>query len=728
MIPALTISSSGQRKPPADNQKFAQLLEQARQDFKHAMDATSQQREEARDDMDFRAGKQWSDEIKADRAQTGRPCLTINRMQQFIGQVTNETRQNRPSAQVSPRGDGAETETAEIYEGLLRDIEVASNADYAYDTAFDHAATCGFGWIRILKEYVSEDSFDQQLVIRRVADPFKVVMDPNAQEPDFSDAKYAFVFDDLTTEEFERMFPGADPAGLTGFQALGDYGQYWYPENRIRVAEYFFIEEIQDSLYLLDDGTTVLKSEYDKRHPQGRAALVVEPPQILRQRKTTKRQVRWVKLSGAQVLQETVWEGRYIPIVPVLGSEIILDGKRQFVGMVRFAKDAQRQYNYMRSAAVEAIALAPKAPWVAEWDQIAEFQDQWKGAHTRNQAVLPYKGVSGENGAPLPPPQRNVVEPPIQAISIAIGQAENDLQATMGIYKPSLGDLGPERSGKAILALQKEGDVANFNLVDNLSRAQRHVYRICIDEAPYVYDQPRVERICKPDNTTELVLLNQLFVEGNQPGDFITDPQHPAFQNGKPKRFDLANKTARYDVQVTTGPSYATKRQEAVNSILQLVQAFPQIMGVAGDLLVSYMDWHGAKEVAKRLKALLPPAVQQQEQAQNGQADPQIQAKLVQVLQQNQQLANALHQAVTTIETKKMDLDSKERIALWNAKVALITALAKTQSAEALKLADLDYGAIEHSLNLLPPVAAAESTPSADSGSGPSTPGTPTVQ
>jgi hypothetical protein len=664
----------------ADGQaRVEKFLRTARERFTLAMEAESLIRAAYVEDLAFYSGDQWPSGIVEERRRFDRPCLTINRLPQFCHQVMNEQRQARPQIQINPKGGGATVDTATILQGLTRHIEVSSDAEIAYDTAFQCQVIGGFGYFRVLTEFVDQESMDQEIRIRRILNPCTVYFDPTCQEPDYSDAEYAFIIHDLTKEEYKDSFPNSKVAGLSDFRSIGDDEREWFQNGGVRIAEYFPVEKESRKLVQLADGRVV----FDDELPENAVIEVANGEPITREVQV--RRVRWAKINAREILEETDWLGKWIPIIPVLGEELIVSGKRQLSGVVRHAKGSQQQYNYQRTALVETIALAPKAPWVAEEGQLEGHEEIWETSNRRNWAVLPYKGKTDTAGHALPAPQRNYAEPPIAAVAQAVAQADNDLKSTTGIYDPSLGVTGPQQSGRAIGLLQKQGGIANFGYIDNLSRAIRHLGRLLVDLAPKIYNQPgRVIRIVKPDQTHELVTLNQPFEE----------------KPGVMKIYDL--NVGKYDVTVSVGPGYESKRQEFVASVLQLVQSAPQIGGLIMDLVVRNMDWPGATEIAERLKKMLPAELQDQQQT-PGQAPipPEFQQKMEALLQQQAALTEQLNQATSVIENRRMEMESRERIAAIQAETQLTIAQFKADSAESIELLRQRVAAIDKRLELL---------------------------
>jgi hypothetical protein len=406
-----------------------------------------------------------------------------------------------------------------------------------------------------------------------------------------------------------------------------------------------------------------------------------EDVQIVNERQTRVPIIRWCKLNGAEILDKTDWLGNFIPIVPVYGEELDIDGKRILKGIVRDAKDPQRLVNYWKSAEAETIALAPKAPWIAEEGQLDGYEEDWASANTRNHAYLKYKAKS-VNGVPLPPPSRQVFEPAVQAITQAAMLAADDLKATTGIHDATLGARSNETSGIAIQKRNVQAQTSNFHFVDNLTRSQRHTGRILIDLLPKVYDTARVGRILGEDGTPEIVKINQEFEK-----------------NGEVLTYDLSK--GKYDATVDVGPSYASKRQEAAASMMEVTKALPQIMQIAGDLMVKNMDWPGAQELAERLKKTIPPELLDDPEKKQGQIPPQVQAQMQQMSQMVEQLTEKLKEAQSREETKLIELESKERIEMAKLETQATIELAKLESKEALTALSTQIAEIDRRTKML---------------------------
>lgn len=649
------------------------LLKTARMRFDLAVEAEAQIRKDALDDLKFRAGEQWPDDVKRMRDADSRPSLTINRIPQFIRQITNDQRQNRPSVKVDPVDDRADIDTAKVIQGIIRHIEYNSNADTAYDTAFEGGAGKGLGYWRIVTDYANPTSFEQEIFIKRIRNSFSVYIDPGYQEADASDMNWGFIFEDMSLDEYKAQYKNSKLASMTDYRSIGDMAPGWVSANTIRVSEYFYKSFEEVTICLLSNGRTVEKSKLPAQMPDGF--------QVVAERTSILPAIKWCKINAVEVLERTDWPGKWIPIIPVFGDELDVDGKRILEGVIRHAKDPQRMYNYWASSETEMIALAPRAPFIGVEGQFEGHEEKWKSANRKNHAYLEYKSKS-LNGQPVGPPQRNVYEAPVGAITQARMQSAEDLKATTGIYDSSLGAKSNENSGVAIEGRVRQSQTSNFHFIDNLSRALRHSGRVILDLIPHVYDTERAVRALGEDGAVDIVQINKIFDK-----------------DGKSKiyRFDVG----QYDVTITTGPSFATKRQEAVQSMLSLTQSYPKVAEVAGDLMVRNMDWPGAQEIADRLKKTLPPGIADDKDPKAQAIPPQIQAQIQQMTQMIDQLTKELHATSDIIDNKKLELESRERIENLKVQANIEIELARIGSQEAQTLLKQEIGAIQHRLNLI---------------------------
>lgn len=570
---------------PGHRSEKEQIVADVRDRLSEAWDHDKDNRDEGARDLAFLAGDQWPDAVKREREASRRPMLTINRLPQFLRQVTNDIRQADLSIKVSPVDDRSDPELAKIYNGLLRQIQYQSSASHVFATAAEHQSGCGIGWFRVVTQYMDDSAFEQEIKLRAIPHPFSVYCDPAAVLPDRSDAIWMIVTELVPTATFKARYPKAAVESVDVSSANSRSSLYWTTSDAVRIAEYWVKEPYTKVLGLTEAGETIDLTDIK---PADRVFL----PPIVRERKQTAYKVKQYLVSGTEILDgPNEWAGKHIPIVPVIGSEVPLENKTLRYGLIRFARDPQTLYNYYRTATAEMIALAPKSPYLVTTGMIGdkEIKPLWDTANTANRPYLPYKV---DPAAPNAVPRREH-PPEMPAALVQEAQiASEDMKATTGIYDAGLGRRSNETSGRAILARQHEGDVANYHYADNLHRALEHCGRILIDLIPHVYDTERVIRIMQDDDTEEYARVNavQMSYDGV-----------PTIMN------DLS--AGRFDVRVTIGKSYSTKRIESADSLMQFMQAVPDSAQVIADLVAKNMDWPGSEEIAKRLKNAVPAAL-----------------------------------------------------------------------------------------------------------------------
>ena len=653
-----------------------------------AISALSGTRDSELDDLRFYAGSpdnqwQWPNDVLQTRGSSqgpvvsARPCLTINKLPQHVKQITNEQRMNRPTIKVLPVDDKSDIEMADVFNGVIRHIEYTSDADVAYDTACENQVTCGEGYLRILTEYCDDTSFDQEIKIGRIRNSFSVYMDPMIQDPAGADARWCFITDDMTKDEYERAYPKASPISTLTARGIGDSSiNQWISETTVRVAEYFYIECEKATLNLYPGNQTALTGTPEDSLLR---AMFGKP---LRSRQSDRERVKWCKTNGYEILEESEWAGSFIPVVRVVGNEFEVDGQLYVSGLVRNAKDAQRMYNYWCSQEAEMLALAPKAPFIGYGGQFEGYEQQWKTANTQNWPYLEVNpDVTDGQGAVLPLPQR--AQPPMASSGLLQAKtgASEDIKSTTGQYNASLGMTSNERSGKAILARQRESDVGTYHYADNLARAVRHIGRQLVDLIPKIYDTARVARILGEDGEPSTVKINPDQEEPVKkimgPGGVVVDKIYNP-------------RVGKYDVRVITGPGYATKRQEALESMAQLLQGNPQLWQVAGDLFVKNMDWPGAQDLAKRLQKMLDPKVMADED------NPALVAANQQMDAMNaemQQMFKMLQNVQQSMEAKEMHIKQFEaEIKAYQAETQRISAVQAGMTPEQIQ--DIVMGTI----------------------------------
>lgn len=644
------------------------LIKDAQKALKLATEAESVNRAEAVTDLQFSAGEQWPSSVLAARRIEHRPALVINKTDVFVRNIVNQMREQRPRIKIDPVGEGADQETAELLEGLTRHIEIDSDAGNAYNIAGDFQTRMGWGYLRVITEYENPKSFDQKLKIEQVKNPFTVYMDPLSHAPDGSDMEWCLITEMVGKDEFERLYPNAEFVSwkTTG---TGDDNHMWMSERECRVAEYFRKEYRADKLLRLSNGQIVLQSEINQEEMET-AGISISAT-----RDTDIATIKWYKLTANEILEEREWPGQHIPIIPVYGAEVTINGRRILYGAVRNLRDPQRIYNQYRTAEVEIVGLAPKAPWVVAEGQLEGHEAQWTQANQRNFPYLQYKPVIMD-GVAVPPPQRQSPQQVPEALVVAAQNASEDMKSVAGQFDPSLGAPGNETSGVMVQRRQQQGDRSNMHFFENLCRSIRRVGVILIDLIPHIYDAQRVVRIIGEDGKPKNVTLNEVKI----------DPETGAAK--------ILNDVTRhgYGIVIDTGPGYATKRQEAADQMMQLL-ATPigeKVGQVADDVIVRQLDWAGADQIADRLAAANPLAAQDVDQGLPEDTPESVKqivvsqkAQLAQAQQQIQELQQHIQTKQTEGQTQLQIAHLKEVAATHRAELADKTKREDTQSRDA---------------------------------------------
>ena len=607
------------------NNDKEKIIEAARDRMAEVIDADQDNRDRAYEDLQFLTGEQWPEEVRQERINDSKPVLTINRLTQFVRQVTGDIRKMNPAINVLPANDEADDETAEIIEGLIRQIEYKSDASSIYESAAEQAAACSIGWFRVLHDYEDEETFNQELLIKRIRNPFSVYCDPAAEDPTRSDAQYMFITEQMKTEDFEKAYPDAKPVDVDN-DSNTDALEYWQEQGSVIVAEYYWKEPVTRKIGLLRDGTVV-------DDPQ-------MPMDLVKVRTVESHKVMWAKVSGLEVLEGPIEQAsKNIPVIAVTGEEWHVGEEVYRSSVIRFAKDPQQMYNFHSSALAEFVSLQPKAPYLVSLKQVNGLETLWNQANTKNRPYLPYNPDEKAPGAP----QR--AAPPVSSSGLMeqIMKADEDMKATTGIYDAGLGQRSNEQSGVAIRQRQMESDVATSIYSDNMAKAIGQCGRIIIEMIPHVYDTKRALRIVGKDDAQKIVTVNdqQVSLEGVTPINDLT--------------------IGRYDVRVSVGPNYTTMRQETAQGMLDFIQAFPPAANVTADLVAKSMDWPNADQFAERLKALLPEQLQMDGSEEPDPAMMQMQmAQMQEVMQQMEQALQSPEFAKAQAETVEAEADAEK--------------------------------------------------------------------
>ena len=604
--------------------------------FQMGLDGDRANRDRDEEDRAMFKGDQWNLEDK--RSRNNRPTITVNRFPQFVKQITGEMRQNKPAIRILPVDDQSDPQLAEVYNAIIRHIENQSDAHRTYAKSGEQSVVGGIGWFRIMTDYADDKSFNQEIFIRKIRNPLSVVFDPDAQELTKHDANWMFVSELMTEEAFRSAYPDAS---LAGFPTDDKSYEQWSSNNKIRVAEYWVREPYERTLFLLSDGSTRYSDEDVDVFQMIGLAIVAE-------RKVTAYKVKCYKMTGVEILEESDWVGQTIPLVPVVGEEVEVGDEVFRHGLIHHSRDAQRSYNFARSAMIEHIASQPKAPYLATSKMIAPFKKAWESLNRENPPVLLYEP---DPQVPGGKPQRE--QPPTfpaawyqEALT-----ADGDMKATTGIYDASLGMQSNETSGVAIRARDAQGETSSYVYVDNLSAAIRQAGKVLLEIIPHIYTAERVIRIMGEDGAIEgFARINTMLPDGTLLNDISV---------------------GQFDLEVTTGPAFATKRQEAAEKMMQLVQSVPEIGKIGADMIVKALDFPEGEKLAQRLAfALLPPGI-----------DPDVDAQRAQLqaaLQQAQGPQQPDPMVVAEMENKQADTALKAA----KAEETQVSAAVKAQGAQ----------------------------------------------
>jgi Phage P22-like portal protein len=610
------------------------IVREAREALELSYQFDRDNRKEAVEDLRFVAGFQWSDSARQERQ--GRPLITINRSGQFIRQVANPIRQNMPTIKVEPDGDD-QKEMAEVVNGIIRRIQYNSSASHVYANAVEHMVACGIGWFRVCQDYTDDNSFNQEILIKRVFNPLSVYPDPSSLEPDRSDMNWCLVAEDWPIEAFKKKWPGKDkvsvdlPNNGSAQQAIS-----WGSADTVKVAEYWRRKKGSKSVVQLSTGHVLDASHLDG--PMGEQIR----PHVVNQRAVETSTVEMIMVSGAEILEEPYQcPCKWIPVIPVIGAEIPIEQGTYRHGLIRFQREPQQLHNYFMSVAAESLGQQPKAPYLITPKQLGKFKALWDNA---NRSPTPYLPYEPDPQVPGGQPTR-ISPPPLPAGLIQMAQMlSDDMKATTGIYDAALGNQSNETSGVAINQRVQQGDQATFHYVDNLEHGLEHLGRVLLDMIPKVYDNERSMRI-KGDGAAK-----EKTIQINKPV-MNYDGQSMIHNDMSQMSFNA--------VRVVLGQNFASRKQQTSQTLIGLIQAMPQIGMVAGDIIAKNLDIDQADELAERLHTLLPPQIQQLEQQNSGQPPPppappspeqQAAAQEQQAQQQAMQQAQQAHEQSLQLE------------------------------------------------------------------------------
>lgn len=652
-----------------DSRQNAKIVEEAKKRWERCVSWESEFRKRAEDDIKFGNGDadnlwQWPDDIKASRNTDKQPCLTVNKVRQHCLLIVNDAKQNKPGVSIRPVGNGATVEAAKVYMGIVRHIEYISRAENIYDWATNCQVYGGVGYWRIVTDYVDDDSFDQEIYIRRIRDWRSVYIDPDAIEPDASDSSFGFVYSDIPKDIFDTKYPlWKDKVGAAVLKA----SDTWLSKDHVRVAEYFRRTQNRDQLIAYpdpeNDGALLTMRLSKMREDLGadETDLILKDPQT-RKRDILVDDIEWFKIAGNEIIESKEWPGKYIPIVRIVGEETVIDGKMDRKGHVRALKDPQRIYNYWTSSAVENVALQSKSPYVAAAQAIAGYDEYWKNANQKNYSYLPYNAFD-EDGNQIPAPARQA--PPVMSAAYTTGMqiSQQEMMMASGQWQAQQGQNENAKSGVAINARQRQGDKATYHFIDGLAIGIRYTGMILIDLIPKIYDTQRIVRILAEDGVEKEVEVDPKAQQAYLEEQAETNDGIKAIFNPN---------IGRYAVHADIGPAYSTKRQEAWDAFREITSQNQQLTALIGDLMFRNADFPGADEIAERLKRLVPP------QATGDAPPPEIQQMLDQSQAQMEHLKGIIETLTEELAKQQHKIDGKE-IQAYEAETRRITALGNSQ-------------------------------------------------
>ncbi len=597
----------------------ADLMRLVRERYDAAVTADRDNRDRDQADRLFYTGgpNMWPKGVPEERFAEGRPCQSFLRLPQFVKQVSGEIRQNKPAIKVLPVDGQTDPEVANVYSAIIRHIEGSSEAHRVYANETEKAVIGGCGWWRVKSAYCDDADFDQDLGIEGIANPNSVAVDPDAAHPTRSDMKWCFVTELISLKRFKKDYPDVSPNDF-----MDDKGstQGWLQGEFVRIAEYWEKNEVgKQTIYavILPNGQVENRSEdeitamaVEKGVAQEGDKIDAEAVigflglEIKAKRKIPRYEVRSRLVTGSEPLGPwQAWPGKYIPIIRVVGEEVSAGDTIFRHGLIHHAKSGNIAYNYARNAMMERHATSAKSPWLIALKQIpAAFKSMWENANKKNYPFLPYDPIPN-----IPPPQR-IAPPQLDAAAYQESLiASEDMKASTGIYDAALGAKSNEVSGVAIARRDAQGDTATYVYIDNMEASIAHTGRVLIDLIPHYYDDSRVIRMLGEDEEIEkFVQINQLLPDGKKWNDVTR---------------------GKYDVVVTTGPAYASKRAEAADRLTDLVAKFPALQQLGGDLVLKALDVPYADKLADRLALTLPPGMDEEAdkkraEMQQGQGEP----------------------------------------------------------------------------------------------------------
>ena len=657
-----------------DQTETEKFLTVFRSRFDNSQKYSKDWRQSADEALKFVTGDQWPKENRRQRKKSTRPTLTLNRVSQLVRLVSNQINQSSPGMKVIPVDSAADVKTAEAIYGIIKHIERNADAGLVYGTATDYQVRCGLGYFGFKTRYATNKSFEQELELRFFPNPLAVYGDPSSIQFDGSDSRFWIVIEKMAKEAFEEAYPNSKALSEGYINNTND--AQWMSKETVSVAEYWYVKTKKKTLYELHSGDTGFRDDF----PQFEGMKAADFSKLVkRDREVVERKVHRAMTNGYEILEEDDWPGPYIPIIPVYGEYIVVNGKAKISGLIEYAKEPQQLLNYLVSCMAELLGIAPRTPWIVAAGQIEQYEKDWQEANINPPVALKYDPVpvtTAEGKEILaPPPTRNTYTPPIQPFAIAMQVFEQGIHHAVGLHGPSIGNLSSERSGKAISKLQQRGDTSTYHYVSNFARSIRFSVKMLVGDGinrgliPIIYNEPgRIMRILGEDESVKRMAIGKKEDEGKIPKDVRDADDWDGV-------YDIG--LGLYDVAADIGNALGTQRREAFEGLLQVLQSSPQLLPIIGDLVFKNADFPGAHELAKRFRDMRDP-----------EAPEKLKEALGQMQEQMKQMGQELQEKARIIETKQLEHESKERIAAFQSDSEERVTVAKLQLEAAKLLAE----------------------------------------
>jgi len=656
-------------KVPSDFENEYEFLEHVRTLYSKDLDSDRINREESTLDARFVTGEQWDPSVKSKRELAGKPALTINRLPAYVAQLVGNRRMNDTGIKIIPDAGGSKR-VAKVREGLIRNIQKLSRAQYAFDKAFEQQVIGGLGNFQVHLDYAHDDVFEQDIHIAAIPNPLAVVWDQNSVDPSGADAQHVFVVDNLDRKEFKRRYPKAEggswDADMERVRSTG-----MDTDDDVQVVSFWRMRSKERVVAMMQNGD--VRDVTDLQLEEWAEEVMLDSDQLPMIREVQRKYAEMYLCSANTILAGPyVLPIKRLPVFKVTAWELFIEGDRKRWGLIRHARDPQKLHNYWRSVIAEKLIGSPKAKWIAADTAVEGYEDDYRRSHLSDDPLLKYNASSGAQPQRLDPVQMEA------ALIQEAGLASQDIRDVTNLHEANMGQRSNEVSGRAIMARQRVGEVGTVVYQDNLNIAIEECGKVINDLIPVVYDTPRIIKVLGEDMLTEkLVPINQ------------QDPESVDITEGK------------YTVSVTTGPSYTTRRVESREEMMAMVNAMPQMMSVAADKIIEAQDWPGAEAIARRVRAQLPPGmVSEQDMDEDELQALQGQQQAAQAQQEMQQQQMQIEMALKQAQVEEAQARAQEAQA--RAQQAMASA--------AKSMADIEQnrldGAVDAAVKLNPPAPA----------------------